>query len=152
MKRSTKTKIAEVALVLSLACAAMVTCKPVKAAELMVSGFSHHLSAGDFDEVNPGVGVYQTLDENKALIGGTYHNSYGRQTVYGGVSTHIAGRGAVQLRLDWVLATGYQYDVIPGIVPVVEINTGRVTTRALLIPRVSEDTATAIGVQFRVRM
>lgn len=152
MKRSTKVAIAEVILFLSLVSAAMVTCKPAKATDLVVSGFSHHLSAGEFDEFNPGLGVYHELTENTALVGGTYHNSYGRQTVYGGASVHIAGRKALQLRLDVVAATGYQYDIIPGVVPTVELHTGRLVTRALLIPRVSEDTATAVGIQFRVKM
>ena len=151
MKSSTRFAIKECLCVAAIVGMIMVSCKPSHATELIVSGFSHHLTYGKYNQFNPGVGVYHELSQDTALVGGTYHNSYGRQTVYGGASSHIAGRGTIQLRVDWVLATGYQYAVIPGVVPVVEVVTSKITTRVMLIPRVSEETATAIGVQWRVK-
>lgn len=123
----------------------------VQATDLVVIAASHHFTHGEYNESNPGLGVFHTLNPKHAAIAGTYKNSYSKQTVYAGLSTHIAGQGMVQARVDYGLATGYQWAVVPMVVPVIEVHTKHVITRALIIPRVSEDTASAVGIQFRVR-
>lgn len=120
--------------------------------DMIVMGVSKHAGDGVFNEVNPGVGIWIDLDNKNAIISGVYNNSYNRTTVYAGGSRHIATWGPVQVRADFGLATGYQDNVIPMLLPVVELHTGVVVTRAMIIPAISDDTVNAVGIQWRIKL
>lgn len=99
---------------------------------------SVHLSAGDFNEFNPGVGL--TCGDQVHV--GVYHNSIRRVSFYAGRSwewCHGPVCGAVAL----LAITGYQRPVVA---PVPVLFVGRDWRLATVIaPRVADDSAAFIG-------
>jgi len=116
---------------------------------ITVSGFSYH-GARDrytFNEFNPGIGV-----EHDGYVAGYYKNSWSKPTVYAGYTYRPVelANGHIKAGVTAVAMTGYRYPV--GVLPVVEIGSGRVSVETVYKPRMGAGTTWFVATQLRIRL
>lgn len=76
---------------------------------------SYHFKRNGQNEFNPGIGVERGVSDRWRAIGGLYHNSSNKLTVYGGATYGIAHWGQWHAFSMGAVATGYDGNK-PGII------------------------------------
>jgi len=106
---------------------------------------SVHLTAGDYNEFNPGIGV--SCGQYHA---GIYRNSIRRTTIYAGRSWEWC-RGPACAGVLLVAASGYKSPVVAPL-PMISIGGGSWRLVMVAAPRVVDDSAAFIGFGIQRRL
>ena len=114
-------------------------------------GSRHFDTDSDFEESNYGLGVEQCLSKDWRLVGGVFRNSLRHDSVYAGASWSLLKAGPIGLSLVMGVASGYEVEPAPILLPVLVIEGERFGANLLLVPKTDYTTA-AVGLQVKYRL
>jgi hypothetical protein len=113
-----------------------------------VSGFSYHLTKGDYNQKNWGLGFEQTVSKDWSFVAGGFRNSNRIDSTYIGAAYMPLHYGNFKAGVFVGQVTGYAIDAIYGAMPVVSYERKTWGINGTFMPATDNSTG-AIGVQFK---
>jgi len=140
---------------------------------LTVGGFSYH-SSGDFNQVNPGLGVELPFNysEGTTFSVGFYKNSYDRRSNYAAFNTSLVKSDHYSLGLSYGVVSGYgtwekkyhyernkneyayeYHDKWKAVVlPTLTLEYDNIGVNVMFIPKIEAKGTNALALQFKVKL
>lgn len=112
--------------------------------------FTQDNVAREFNEQNLGLGISHEFVEHWDVRAGFFENSYYKTSVYLAVSPHTSYQKPIAVALQAGIATGYggtpigDGDLVPFIMPTISVNIKSFRGELGYIPRVNNDTSSAL--------